>query len=70
MLITEAAAAGFYEPDSYPDTHYARVQILTIAELFAGKRLEYPRGMGTATFKRARRKTKERQHKLFSGGND
>jgi site-specific DNA-methyltransferase (adenine-specific) len=53
----EAAAAGFYVPESYPDRRYPRVQILTIEELQGGKDLEYPR-MAVATFKKAQRKRK------------
>ena len=39
----EAAAAGFYEPEFFPGHRFPRLQILTIAELFAGKELQYPR---------------------------
>ena len=40
-MLTGAAAAGFYESKDFPG-HYPRLQILTIAELLAGKKLEYP----------------------------
>ncbi len=53
----EAAAARFYEPENLPGKKYPRIQILTIAELLAGKRLDYPR-LGVATFKKAPRRTK------------
>ena len=64
----EAAAAGFYEPESLPGQRFPRLQILTIAELFTGKTLSYPR-LGIATFKKAPRKSKgpspeEKQGKL------
>jgi site-specific DNA-methyltransferase (adenine-specific) len=64
----EAAAAGFYEPESLPGQRFPRLQILTIAELFAGNTLLYPR-LGIATFKKAPRKRKgpspeEKQGKL------
>jgi site-specific DNA-methyltransferase (adenine-specific) len=49
----EAAAAGFYEPEALPGLRYPRLQILTIAELFAGKTLQYPRLDPGATFKQA-----------------
>ena len=40
----EAAAADFYVPEQFPDHRFPRLQILTIAKLFAGKKLEYPNG--------------------------
>jgi DNA modification methylase len=49
-MITEAVAAGFYEPP-----HHAKVpkiQILTIEDLFAGKRAQLPL-VDTSVFKRA-----------------
>ena len=52
----EAAAAGFYAPEHYPDSLYPRVQILTIEELLAGKRAEYPRLAPDATFRQAPRR--------------
>ena len=52
----EAAAAGFYAPEHYPESRYPRVQILTIAELLAGKRAEYPRLAPDATFRQAPRR--------------
>jgi DNA modification methylase len=54
----EAAAAGFYEPVHFPGHRYPRLQILTIAELFAGKELQYPRFAPAGTFKKAARKNK------------
>lgn len=57
-MLQEAAAAGFYEPPSLPGKSYARMQILTIEDLLAGRvRLEYPR-LAEATFHRARRVSK------------
>jgi site-specific DNA-methyltransferase (adenine-specific) len=53
----EAAAAGFYEPESLPGLRFPRLQIITIAELFAGNTLLYPR-LGAGTFKKAPRKRK------------
>ena len=55
-MVTEAAAAGFYTPEHYPDRRYPRVQILTIEELLSGKRAEYPRLAPPATFRRAPRR--------------
>jgi site-specific DNA-methyltransferase (adenine-specific) len=68
QMRDEAAAARHYEPESLPGQRFPRLQILTIAELFAGKTLSYPR-LGIATFKKAPRKTKgpspeEKQGKL------
>ncbi len=73
-MLTEAAAAGFYEPpeptEKYikaplgPPNRYPRLQILTIAELLAGKKLEYP-AHRVETFAKAERKTKAQQEGLF-----
>ncbi len=43
---------------------YPRLQILTIAELLAGKKLEYP-AHRVETFAKAKRKTKQEQAGLF-----
>jgi site-specific DNA-methyltransferase (adenine-specific) len=76
-MLTEAAAAGFYEPPEPAEkflkvqrastNRYPRIQILTIAELLAGKRLAYPSGpVGRdETFAKAERKTKSEQEGLF-----
>jgi hypothetical protein len=65
-MLTEAAAAGFYESKEFPG-RYPRLQILTIAELLAGKKLEYPSGpvARDETFAKAERKTKSQQDGLF-----
>jgi site-specific DNA-methyltransferase (adenine-specific) len=62
-MLTEAAAAGFYESKEFPG-RYPRLQILTIAELLAGKKLEYP-AHRVETFAKAERKTKSEQSGLF-----
>jgi site-specific DNA-methyltransferase (adenine-specific) len=62
-MLTEAAAAGFYESKDLPG-RYPRLQILTIAELLAGKKLEYP-AQRVETFAKAERKTKSQQDGLF-----
>ncbi len=54
----EAAAADFYAPPDFPDRGFPRLQILTIAELFAGKKLDYPQWAVDETFKKAARKYK------------
>jgi len=58
QMLEEAAQARHYEPESLPGLRFPRIQILTIAELFAGKTLQYPRLAPSATFKKAPRKTK------------
>lgn len=50
-MLKEAAEAGFYKPPGLED-RYPRIQILTIEELLAGKRVEYPRLL-EMTFKKA-----------------
>ncbi len=62
-MLTEAAATGFYEPKDFPG-RYPRLQILTIADLLAGKKLEYP-AHRVETFAKAERKTKTQQEGLF-----
>jgi site-specific DNA-methyltransferase (adenine-specific) len=62
-MLTEAAAAGFYESKEFSG-RYPRPQILTIAELLAGKKLEYP-AHRVETFAKAERKTKSQQEGLF-----
>jgi site-specific DNA-methyltransferase (adenine-specific) len=76
-MLTEAAAAGFYEPPEPAEKFlkvqrtarsvYPRIQILTVAELLAGKKLAYPSGpVGRdETFAKAERKTKSEQEGLF-----
>ena len=66
-MQTEAVAAGFYESEFYGP--FPRLQILTIAELLEGRRLQYPHH-APATFKRAARQTKSRteQTELFGPG--
>ena len=56
-MEAEAASAGLYTPEHFPDSHYPRIQILTIEELLNGsKRAEYPRLGPEATFRRAPRR--------------
>jgi site-specific DNA-methyltransferase (adenine-specific) len=66
----EAAAADFYVWKGPPETRFPRLQILTIAELFAGKKLDYPWWAPPETFKKAARRRKgpsdqERQGELL-----
>ena len=62
-MLTEAAAAGFYEPKDLPG-QYPRLQILTIAELLAGKKIQYGQHR-VETFAKAERKTKHAREELF-----
>ena len=62
-MLTEAASAGFYQSEGFREK-YPRLQILTIAELFDGKPLRYPRHR-VETFKKAERKGKHEQEELF-----
>ena len=55
-MLQEAASAGFYTPDHYPDHQYPRLQILTVAELLSGAEAQYPRVAPAATFRRAPRR--------------
>ena len=61
----EALQAGFYAPETFPDHNFQKVQILTIEELLAGGRPDYPRYAPQATFQRApRRRGKGTQGRL------
>ena len=62
-MLTEAASGGFYESKDFPG-RYPRLQILTIAELLEGKKIEYPEHR-VETFAKAERKTKHLQEDLF-----
>ena len=57
-MAQEAAAAGFYVPEHFPDRQYPRVQIATIEELLNGNGPDVPRlGLADApTFRRAARR--------------
>jgi site-specific DNA-methyltransferase (adenine-specific) len=59
-MLTEAVKAGFYETlyGKYP-----KIQILTIAELFAGKQPNIPL-VDSASFKKASKEIKEKQDDL------
>jgi site-specific DNA-methyltransferase (adenine-specific) len=57
-MLEESAAAGFYESDDFTGHRFPRLQILTVADLFAGKKLEYPHWAIQATFKKAAPKRK------------
>jgi len=62
-MLTEAVAAGFYESKNFP-RQYPRLQILTVAELLAGRKIAFPEHR-VETFAKAERKTKHEQEELF-----
>jgi hypothetical protein len=66
-MEAEAASAGWYTPEHFPDSHYPRIQILTIEELLKGsKRAEYPRLAPEATFRRAARRRRSAAQSSFT----
>ena len=62
-MIKEAVSAGFYEPKDFPG-RYPRLQILTVAELLEGKKIQFPEHR-VETFAKAERKTRHQQEGLF-----
>jgi site-specific DNA-methyltransferase (adenine-specific) len=63
-MLSEAAAAGFYEPPVYiGKSKYPKLQILTIEELLNGKQLEMPR-FHVDTFKKAELKGKVKYERM------
>ena len=60
-MLQEAASAGFYTPEYYPDHQYPRLQILTVSELLNGAEAQYPRVAPPATFRRAPRRRRQGQ---------
>jgi site-specific DNA-methyltransferase (adenine-specific) len=56
--MKEAVPADYYVSALFPEMRFPRLQIITIAELFAGKKLEYPRWVPPRTFKKAPRRRK------------
>jgi len=57
-MTKEAHSHGFYESEYFKDRLYPRIQIISVAELFAGRRPEYPQLSLDAGYKRARPKGK------------
>ncbi len=55
-MVQEAAAAGIYVPEHYPDHRYPRLQILTVEGLLSGIQAEYPRFAPETTLPRAPRR--------------
>lgn len=56
-MMKEAIEAGFYQPPGVSGAkidRYPRIQILTIEDLLAGKKVEYPRNVEVdATYKKS-----------------
>jgi len=71
-MRTEAASAGFYETPGQEGKHYARIQLLTIAELLDGRRFDYPQFSHEMTFKPApiAKGKKKHTHKPLEFGKD
>jgi len=65
-MLKEAAEAGLYQVPGLRDK-YPRLQILSIAELLDGKRVEYPRFAADATFKRAPKSKKAAEEQIPLG---
>jgi hypothetical protein len=63
QMLVEAVSAGFYESRDLPGC-YLRLQILTIAELLEGKKIQYPEHR-VKTFAKPERKTKHAQEEMF-----
>lgn len=63
QMEREAAAAGLFEPEGLEGV--PRIQIITLAELFQGKRPRIPRIDLATTFKTAARETPDTQKRLL-----
>lgn len=64
-MRAEGASAGFYESQG---RKYPRIQILTIAELLAGRQIERPySGLADATFARAQRVEAQQAEPVIEG---
>jgi site-specific DNA-methyltransferase (adenine-specific) len=44
-MKADAASAGFYQAVEWGQQRFPRIQILTIADLLAGKEIQYPKGL-------------------------
>ena len=55
-MVQEAASAGIYTPEHYPDHRYPRLQILTVEDLLDGAQAEYPRFAPDTTLPHAPRR--------------
>ena len=55
-MVREAASAGLYVPERYPDHQYPRLQILTSEDLLSGVEAQYPRYAPESTLPHAPRR--------------
>ncbi|MFY9791359.1 MAG: DNA methyltransferase [Candidatus Sulfotelmatobacter sp.] len=62
-MLKEAAEAGFYRSPGLTD-RYPRIQILSIEELLAAKKIDYPRFAADATFKKAPKARKAAEEQI------
>jgi site-specific DNA-methyltransferase (adenine-specific) len=63
QMQKEAAEAGFYRSPGLTDK-YPRIQILSIEELLAAKKIDYPRFAADATFKKAPKARKAAEEQM------
>jgi hypothetical protein len=63
-MIREAASAGVYHVEELGGRAFAKVQILTIGQLFAGQKPDMP-WIDSTVFKKAKREMKGSQQKLL-----
>jgi hypothetical protein len=68
-MLKEAAEAGFYQVPGLRDK-YPRLQILSIADLLDGKRVEYPRFAADTTLKKAPKARKAAEEQMPLGGGE
>ncbi|PSH04784.1 MAG: site-specific DNA-methyltransferase [Acidobacteria bacterium] len=67
-MKAEAASAGFYKSPAYDDRQFAKIQILTVEEILAGKEIDRPRLLET-TFKQApKAKSKKAENLMLNLG--
>jgi hypothetical protein len=52
------------EPEHFRGRKFAKIQILTMEDLFAGKRIEHPE-LAISNVKQGKKKTKDQQPGLF-----
>jgi hypothetical protein len=66
-MLKEAAEAGFYGSPGLTD-RYPRIQILSIEELLAAKKIDYPGFASDATFKQAPKARKPAEEQIPLAG--
>jgi site-specific DNA-methyltransferase (adenine-specific) len=67
-MLKEAAEPGFYQPPGLTDK-FPRLQILSIAEILAGKQIDYPRLLDV-TYKKAPRARKAAEEQIPLAGTE